>query len=430
MIRTLFLLCFSLSFGYSQNVNWEDLSPLPEAVSNNAVATVTVNDTPYVYSFTGIDESKDWFGIHLKSFRLNTISGVWESLEDVPDDLGGKIAASADVVKGKIYIIGGYHVASNYSETSSSKVHVFDPVSNTFLEDGADIPVAIDDQVQAVWRDSLIFVVTGWSNTTNVPNVQIYNPTNDEWQVGTSVPNQNSYKAFGATGMIIGDTIYYSGGAQSIGNFPASTFFRKGYINPNDPTDISWEGFPDVLSKGYRMGAGKFEGKGIWIGGSQDTYNFDGIAYNGSGGVAATDRILLYDPETAELTAFEGDFPNTMDMRNIAQISDNEYILVGGMTDGQAVTNRVIKMTLSNDVVSTEEKNLDSKLTIAPNPTNGEIYISGLDFDLVELYDLNGRLLMQSVDSKLNLAHLAKANYWLKLWKDQEMIGQEKIIKQ
>ena len=43
------------------------------------------------------------------------------------------------------------------------------------MPDGADIPKAIDDQVQAVWQDSLIYVITGWSNTTNVVDVQASN---------------------------------------------------------------------------------------------------------------------------------------------------------------------------------------------------------------------------------------------------------------
>ena len=72
-----------------------------------------------------------------------------------------------------------------------------------------------------VYKDSLIYVVTGWSGSgfsgTNVANVQIYNPANDTWSVGTPVPNTNQYKAFGASGIIVEDTIYYFGGAKISG---------------------------------------------------------------------------------------------------------------------------------------------------------------------------------------------------------------------
>jgi len=64
--------------------------------------------------------------------------------------MGGKIACSASRVDDIIYIIGGYHVAANGSEISSVKVHRYDIINNTFLSDGADIPVPIDDQSQVV----------------------------------------------------------------------------------------------------------------------------------------------------------------------------------------------------------------------------------------------------------------------------------------
>jgi N-acetylneuraminic acid mutarotase len=198
----------------AQVIQWEYLVNMPEAVSNNAVASATVDDTTYIYSFAGIDTSRDWFGIHLKGFRYNVQSQVWDTIAPLPDPNGGKIAAGASNVKGKIYIIGGYHVASNYSEISSAKVHIYDPTTNSYLPDGADIPVAIDDQVQAVWRDSLIYVITGWSNSNNVNNVQIYNPSTDTWTTGTPVPNNSQYKVFGGSGTIVGDSIYYIGGAR------------------------------------------------------------------------------------------------------------------------------------------------------------------------------------------------------------------------
>ena len=114
-----------------------------------------------------------------------------------PDTLG-KVAAGASRVGNIIYIFGGYHVLANGDEISSNKVHRFDVSQNQFISDGAPIPIPIDDHVQAVWKDSLIFVVTGWSNSQNVANVQIYNPSTDTWLAGTSVPNTSHDKVFGA----------------------------------------------------------------------------------------------------------------------------------------------------------------------------------------------------------------------------------------
>jgi len=136
--------------------------------------------------------------------------------------------------------MGGYQVLSNGNEISSNIVNRFDPRTNTYLTNGANISIPIDDHVQAVWNDSLIYVITGWTNTANVPNVQIYDPANDNWSVGTATPNNSLYKAFGASGTIIGNTIYYHGGAVSSGNFSGQTTLRVGQIDPNNPTQITW----------------------------------------------------------------------------------------------------------------------------------------------------------------------------------------------
>ena len=182
-----------LTFPAIIHAQLQELSPMPERVCNNAVAEGFVNGVPYVYSFAGIDSTKLFSGIHLRSFRYNTQTDTWETIPPLPDDMG-KIAASANRIGDIIYIIGGYHVFGNGSEISSEKVHRYNTQTNSYLSDGAPIPVAIDDQVQAVWRDSLIYVVTGWSNSQNVTNVQIYNPVTDEWTQGTPTPNENSYQ--------------------------------------------------------------------------------------------------------------------------------------------------------------------------------------------------------------------------------------------
>ncbi|MCB0644994.1 MAG: hypothetical protein KDC44_25285, partial [Phaeodactylibacter sp.] len=234
--RWIFL--FGLIPAHSFAQSFMELAPMPERVTNNAVTAAEVDGEWYVYSFTGLDSTKSCNGDHLKAWRYHVSTDTWESLPNVPDALGGKIAAAASTIKGKIYVVGGYHLAPNCNEVSSARVHIFDPVLNDWLPDGADIPVAIDDQVQAVWQDSLLYVVTGWSNTTNVPDVQVYNPATDSWAEGTAVPTSTAWRVFGAAGTIIGDTLYYSGGATLSGSFNPGDTFRKGYIHPDDPLTI------------------------------------------------------------------------------------------------------------------------------------------------------------------------------------------------
>jgi hypothetical protein len=411
----LLLLLTLKNFSQAQTF-WSPLPSLPTSVTNNAITSAQIGGKDFVYSFAGLDSTKIWSGIHLNAWRYDVQQQLWETLPPVPDAIGGKIAASASTVKNKIYVIGGYHVTQNGAETSSNRVHRFDPESNIWMSDGTNIPVPIDDQVQSVWRDSLIYVITGWSNTGNIPLVQIYNPTDNQWLVGTPVPNTNSYKAFGASGVIVGDTIYYCGGATTAANFPAATNFRKGIINPQNPKQITWSQISTPLAKGYRMAATLMNEFPIWIGGSAVTYNYDGIAYNGSGGVSPQNRIVFYNRYGAYLEEIVGEIPPTMDLRGAAQLSDGSVIVVGGMTENQAVTNRV--WLLNFDILIKNKDILTEKPLFYPNPASDVVHLQIDAVEEIQVLDALGRVHLEQKGfglKEISLRNLTVGSYFLEI---------------
>lgn len=428
-ICSLLVLLFSLNICFAQT--WEELSSMPEPVANNAVTTAQVNGETYVYSFAGIDATKSCDGDHLRSFRYHVNSDTWEAIPDIPDAVGGKIATGASTVKNKIYVTGGYHLAPNCAETSSPKIHIFNPETNEWEADGANMPIAIDDQVQAVYRDSLIVMVTGWSNTTNVTTVQIYNPEIDEWQVGTAVPNQSEYRVFGASGTIIGDTLYYAGGARIGSSFPPSNTLRKGYINPEDPSEITWSIENNTEARGYRMGASDFQDRAVWFGGSDVTYNFDGIAYNGSGGVAPLDRISFYNPVTGKIDQFTGWMPLLMDLRGVAKISDNQFILTGGMLENQEVSDKTFLLTL-DELSSIPNSSNTSRIAVYPNPTassfsiqqEGEFYLRVNNSSGQRINDLYVR-----GNENISIINLPSGVYHIQVFSGSTLVGISRLIK-
>ena len=419
---------------------WEvtPMTNAPERITNNAVAEGLVNGVPYIYTFGGLDSTKLYSGIHLRSYRYNTNTNVWDTIAVLPDTLG-KIAAAASRVKDKIYIIGGYHVYANGGEASSNKVHIYDINNNVYLADGANIPVAIDDQVQAVWRDSLIYVITGWSNTGNVSSVQIYNPTTDTWQAGTGVGNNNIFRSFGASGAIIGDTIYYFGGASMAGSFNIQAYFRRGIINPTNPSQISWSSFGWMGMNGYRMAATTALGKVFWLGGSTVTYNYDGVAYNGSGGVEPNGRSLYYDKSNHSFDVEYG-YNLPMDLRGIGNVSDTLKYLVGGMKTGQMVTNETLRLRLNADsitiptsVVSIPKERIE--FSLSPNPATQRIRIQTTTETLNLRYQLmttSGVCLkkgtISSIDAWIDVSDLIGGVYFLQLLGDEKIGGQFVLI--
>jgi len=375
-----------------------EVSVLPERVSNNAVCEGFIDDVPYLFSFGGIDTTKEYSGIHLRSFRVNLQTGEGIQISDLPDTLG-KIASAASRVGDMIYISGGYHVFSTGSETSSGKMHRYDVINNAFLSDGVDIPKATDDHVQVVWRDSLIYLITGWSNVSNIFNVQIYNPASNSWTAGTSLPNNSRYKSFGASGTIVGDTIYYFGGATSDQGFGIQNQLRKGVINPDDPTKIDWSfSVPDEAIAGYRMACTVVKNELHWIGGSLNTYNFDGIAYDGSGGVPPSNRDL-YTPVNDITWSEEFAEGLPMDLRGIAQVNDTVQYIAGGMLANQSVTDKVYRLEWHRSTTATPDfLSSEDGIEVFPNPFSDHITVrvslKNFTPSNLDMYHENGQKVM------------------------------------
>ena len=316
--------------------HWETASPMPEKLSNNAVAALTIDDTCFVFSFMGIDSTKIWSGITRNAYRLNTVTGEWKQIAPVPGNVG-RIAASAQPFRGEIYIFGGYSVTISGNETTWSNVDIYDPATDTYRS-GANAPTPVDDQVTVVWRDSLIYNISGWSNTNNTKKVQAYNPVADSWAQATPISGPG---VFGHAGAIVGDTIVYINGVRVSGfNFVMSTGSYMGVIDPNDPMSITWETLPDHPGNPkYRAAAGNFGQRAVFTGGTTNPYNFDGIGYNGQPS-NPVDFTFGFNRKTADWEIYTAADIATMDHRGFVGCANRMYV-VGGMIENQRVSSTV-----------------------------------------------------------------------------------------
>jgi len=412
LLSLLFVLIF-FNLAYAQGWQVSIETTMPEPVSNNAVCEGILNGTPYVYSFTGIGAGKTHADIHLKSWRYNTLSKAWETLPNVPDTLG-KIAAGASRVGDTIYIIGGYHVLADEREISSNKVHRFDIQQNKFISDGTPCPIGIDDQVQTVYQDSLIYVITGWSNTQNVNKTFLYHPKTDFWEEATSVPNNNSYKSFGASGAILDDTIFYYGGASGGFGFPSQFFLRKGVINPNNPKEVSWSiSSPNNKLFAYRSACLRLSNQIHWLGGSQITYNYNGLAYNNNQIVPNANRDLIL--ENGQLKQLFYNELN-MDYRGLANFGDGSIYLAGGMDTLAAISGKTLKLTWNVNQVGLKKVVANQELRFYPNPITSLLYFQKPLTSEAHIFNAQG-FLIQSIPKKstnVNLTNLPAGLYILK----------------
>jgi N-acetylneuraminic acid mutarotase len=396
-----FLFLFNFLLAQAQgDWEWTSIAPLPVATSNNALCEAIVGGEKKVYSFGGITDSLTPKDIHQRVFKYDILSDSWSEESPLPDTLG-KIAASASYVNNRIYVMGGYHVDTNLNEYSSNRVHVYNPFIDSFEVDGANIPAPIDDHVQVVWRDSLIYVISGWSNTSNSPLVQVYNPFFNNWETGTPVPNNIVYKAFGASGYILGDTIYYYGGASGNFVFTSKNQLIKGVIDPEDPLEINWQLDAFIGGGGnYKMACSGHQQSFFCIGGAEEAHNFYGMAFSNGEQVLPNSRIMTYNVGDEEYeNTFDTDY-SPMDLRGIAKLGGGNWMVAGGIdTSGVASSSAYL---IRNQQLSDENQAIQPPF-FEVTEVGDEYIIETENVGEVFIYDIMGRTLYDSPKSLANL---------------------------
>jgi N-acetylneuraminic acid mutarotase len=314
---------------------------LHEPVTNNAVASLEKDGHTVFYSFYGLDSTKRASGVHNKIFRVDPATGESLSVGTLPDL--GRLASSASVINNKAYVVGGYAVFENGKEKSSDQLFIFHPETEEPTR-GAALPIPIDDQVQGVWAGQLLYVISGWTDSLNTNAVQVYNPKDDQWQLATPMPDEPGAKVFGGSGLIVGDTIYVLGGATFAKFFPPSRSFYKGAIDPSNPLHITW------LSSGeypgefrYRSAAFLRDNKVVFAGGSNETYNYNGLSYSEKKPVEPNKTKLVYDPGTGRMKT-EPSSLQTMDLRGVVLDAQGNAFTFGGMSPNQKVRGELRKL--------------------------------------------------------------------------------------
>jgi hypothetical protein len=341
-------------------------------------------------------------------------------------------------VRDKIYIVGGYYVFANGREKSSSLVHEFDLLGDTFTNKKIVLPVPIDDHVQDVWKDSLLFIINGWSDLANVRETQIYNPSNNIWQKGSPY-KIDMIPTFGACGGIIGNNIYVQGGARSDRNsFPSISNYYKGEIQPNNPTQITWSTISSNDSLTSYRSAIIFNGYGgpepVIVGGSKRSYNYNARDYTSGKLLAPMSSSIILGSAQAEFNNDQilipsNDLSIPMDIRDWGILRDWSFTLssnssnfsvtylAGGILENGQVSNQILSLTPSFPR-NTNSINTDIEPRFFPNPTKSVMNIryNNLISKHVRIYNSSGNLVDQFYQNEdefiLDLSHLISGIYF------------------
>lgn len=395
--------------------HWESRSPMPVSRANMATASMEIGDTTWIYTFMGIDSTKACgSGIKLESYKYNTVSDVWTQIASVPDS-EGRIAASAHGINGKVYLIGGYKVFSGCSEFTSPRVDIYDPATDSWSL-GDSVPTPTDDHVQVNFKDSLLILVSGWSQNTNIRNVQVYDTYLDTWSQSNLIPGVG---LFGHCGGLINDSLlYYLDGVRISGfNFVLINQFVEGVIDPTNLGVISWSLIGQHPGdRVYRGGGIGYGDRLIITGGTNNAYNIDGIGYNNQPSVESG-RTFGYHPATGNWEEYAHNPDSVMDVRQLVPVGSDRFYVVGGMEASQTVTNKVsvfVVDTVTVGRVSPMPLDFELRLRLSHAGQDHRIELTKEQIGRIELeiFDLNARQIGKRVVEVNGTSHIILSE-WL-----------------
>ena len=310
--------------------------PLPQPVTNNVVAVVGNEGREYIVSLLGLGPGKTWRDLRSGGYLHAVGTNRWDALPEIPDG-EGRLAAAAATVDGAVLIFGGYTVAEDGGEKSTPYVYRLDIASRSYQR-LADMPTPVDDSVALVHRDRYVYLVSGWHDVDNVPLVQMYDVALDRWRPATPFPGT---PVFGHAGAIEGDRMLICDGVRVVREagrarkYAPSDECWLGTIDERAPERIDWKRISSHPGPPrYRSAAVAGDGGFLFVGGSANPYNYDGIGYDGRASLPESD-VLRFDGVRQRWEAGPG--PAVMDLRALAVTGRGSFV-VGGMRTGQAVS--------------------------------------------------------------------------------------------
>jgi hypothetical protein len=365
-----------------------DITPLPQAVTNNAIALVQSDKHTYLLSFMGLGKAKDYQAVHNKAWalNLNTPNAQWQTIKPVPHiaPLAGRLASIAIGINDKAYVFGGYTVADNHDEISTIDNYQYSIKTNQYTRI-TDMPVAVDDTTAVAYQQRYIYLFGGWHNDGNVNLVQVYDTQTNTWAQASPIPAPAVFgQAVGMVGnqLVLCDGVKVQANINARHSYQASPVCLYGEVNPDNHLRIDWQLLPHysvaaninaskstitesnvnqaiantaksntaaTATAHYRMAATGIKtatgGQIVFLGGSDNPYNYSGIGYNGEPS-EPNSYGYRFDLATKQWLPPQTLSQPSMDHRGLVCWQDS-LLRVGGMLQQQKVSSKVLLSTLA-----------------------------------------------------------------------------------
>ncbi|MFB5763846.1 Kelch repeat-containing protein [Paenibacillus medicaginis] len=334
---------------------WVQLNDITEA--RTAAAVAAVDNKIYIF---GGSSSGD---LAINGAKTNTTyvydvtENRWGKKTNMPT---ARAAATAAVVNGKIYVIGGYNTINNQL-VRTNVVEMYDPKTDTWEKKA---PLHIERSwAGSTVSNGLIYVFGGGQNNdTALKSVEVYDPTLDQWTEKNSMPFASN--GIGVTSF--GGKIYIAGGTTKPYNTP---IYIKEFWEYDPATDV-YSKKPDMLTERTAFSI---------LANNDKLYFIGSVTPNGG-----SSPIEIYDVRTetwsklVDLTSWR--------FQSSAVMINNEIFIIGG-TNGSTVLNKVEKYSLKSEEPTDPT---DPPETPEPEPSdNRAILVVTMTTGLEKEFDLS-----------------------------------------
>jgi|GEM_PF-1732704 len=240
---------YAIGGSYGHNGEVEEYDP-----ASNSWAKKTPMPTPRIFFGIAVFNGKIYtFGGDAGNWMIgeritnvvevyDPATDTWERRSPMPT---ARMALSASVINGKIYIIGGRVSSPTYSDVSS--VEVYDPIADNWTT-ASPIPIPVGYHASTV-LDGKIYVIGGCAGSAvSVNLVQIFDPETNSWSLGPSLlVGVDCAAACATTGDFALKRIYVIGGKTNLDAVNTVQIY--------DPETGSWRLGSPMPTPRYALGA-------------------------------------------------------------------------------------------------------------------------------------------------------------------------------
>ena len=277
-------ICLALAIGtHAQAQSWETKQPMP--TERTGVATGVIAGKLYVVG-GALSTGELTNIVEVYDPSLNPPLGTWSTMAPSTSIPTNRIYASAGVIGGKLYVVGGCISSGSSFDCGigvTNILEVYDPATNTWTTK-APMPTARAAMATGVIAGKL-YVAGGFvscGSCLGLGTLEVYDPILNTWTPKTSMQTPRSK----TDGAVINGKFYVVGGADDNG-FPLNT------LEVYNPSTNTWAPLAPMMAPRLGLGAGEVNGILYAVSGTDDIDTaFKTVAkYN-----PATDTWTAVDP--------------------------------------------------------------------------------------------------------------------------------------